>query len=117
MLTENEIDGRQAHALRVKAGLSQSAFWTPLGVHQAVGCRYENGSVKIPRPVRRLMVLRYVAGMEIDVSTPEGVAELESLARVMNSRRAARTETLTAKASVRAAMKNLERASDVLETL
>lgn len=48
-------------ALRKKSGLNQSEFWGPLGVTQSGGSRYENGRVP-PKPVRMLILLRYLNG-------------------------------------------------------
>lgn len=117
MLTENEVDGTSARMLRMKLGLSQSRFWSPLGVAQSVGARYELKNMKIPAPVRKLIVLRHVAGFEPDTATPEGVEEIGTLARAMMSRRAAREQSLQARSAVRNAIKNLERAEGALENI
>lgn len=76
VLTEKDITPAVARNIRLKAGMSQSGFWTPLGVSQSVGCRYEDGQAKIPRSVRILIVATYVAGVKIDTATAGGVQEL-----------------------------------------
>lgn len=45
-------------AIRAKLGLNQSQFWSPLGVTQSGGSRYETGR-DIPRPVQRLIQIAY----------------------------------------------------------
>lgn len=47
---------------RKAEGLNQSDFWKPLGVTQSGGSRYEAGR-NIPAPVRKLIYLIYVAGI------------------------------------------------------
>ena len=51
------IPGADITALRKKSGLSQADFWSPLGITQSGGSRYESGR-KIPKPVMALVVLR-----------------------------------------------------------
>ena len=50
--------GDDVVALRKKLNLNQSEFWSPLGVTQSGGSRYESGR-KIPRPVQKLLVIAY----------------------------------------------------------
>jgi hypothetical protein len=83
--TEKEIDG--AAARRLRGEMSQRAFWQAVHVPQPVGCRYEAGR-RIPTAVRVLLFLRYVAGLTIDASTPEGVAEIMRLAKLQAGRKA-----------------------------
>ena len=52
------ITGPEAKAKRIKLGLNQSEFWSPLGVTQSGGSRYESGR-KIPRPVQKLLAIAY----------------------------------------------------------
>lgn len=42
----------------MKIGLSQSQFWSPVGITQSGGSRYESGR-NIPRPVQKLLVIAY----------------------------------------------------------
>lgn len=46
-------------ATRKKLGLSQSAYWNPLGVEQSSGSRYEAGRAAIPKPIQKLAILAY----------------------------------------------------------
>lgn len=82
-LTEKQVTADVARAMRESLGLSQSAFWEPLGVLQSVGCKYEQ-DVKIPRSVRILLVTTYGAGLKLDTATPEGVEAIEKLAALQN---------------------------------
>ena len=50
--------GDDVVALRKKLSLNQSEFWSPLGVTQSGGSRYESGR-KIPRPVQKLLAIAY----------------------------------------------------------
>lgn len=51
------IPGADITAFRKKNGMNQAAFWSPLGITQSGGSRYESGR-KIPKPVMALVVLR-----------------------------------------------------------
>ncbi len=59
-LTDAEIKG-----LRRKLGLNQSEFWTPLGVTQSGGSRYESGR-NIPNPTSMLIHLVYLSNNPAD---------------------------------------------------
>lgn len=82
-LTEKQVTAEAARSLRESLGLSQKAFWEPLGVLQSVGCTYESGT-KIPKSVRILLVTRYGAGLKLDTATQEGVEAIEKLAALQN---------------------------------
>lgn len=58
-------------ALRKKTGKNQMQFWSPLGVTQSGGSRYESGR-SIPAPVKKLLVIAY--GTE-----KQSAAEVEKL--------------------------------------
>lgn len=45
-------------AVRHKLGLNQTEFWSPVGITQSAGSRYESGR-SIPRPVQILLTIRY----------------------------------------------------------
>lgn len=75
--TENDITPEAAKQLRMASGLTQRAFWTSVGSNQASGHWFEVGKRKsIPRPIRTLIFLRYVAKIDLDVSTPEGASAM-----------------------------------------
>ena len=50
--------GEEVLAMRKKANLNQSEFWSPIGVTQSGGSRYESGR-NIPKPVQRLLEIAY----------------------------------------------------------
>jgi len=58
MATKIKITGLEALAIRKKLSLNQSDFWTPFGVTQSGGSRYESGR-NIPRPVQILLAAKY----------------------------------------------------------
>ena len=88
-LTEKDISGSVARALREQLGMTQTAFWGAVGVKQSVGCRYE-ADMPIPLPVRILIVANYVADLRVNASTADSVHELKKLGQVQSSvRRAA----------------------------
>ena len=57
-----KIDGATVSKHRNKVGMNQAEFWSPLGVTQSGGSRYESGR-NIPAPVQRLYFLTYVVGV------------------------------------------------------
>lgn len=93
MLTEKHINCETVKALRKQMNLSQTAFWGPVGVLQSVGCRYEL-DVKIPKSVRILLVARYVAGLNLDTETEQGVSEIAKLAELQTLRSEVLQKTL-----------------------
>jgi len=50
--------------LRHRLGLNQQQFWSAVGVTQSGGSRYESGR-NMPRPVRELVRLVHVEGIDI----------------------------------------------------
>lgn len=55
--------------LRRKLGLNQHQFWSPIGVTQSGGSRYENER-NMPKPVRELVRLAYIE--QIDLKAIKG---------------------------------------------
>lgn len=108
-LTEKDITGPIARKLREELGLTQGAFWKPIGVKQSVGSRYE-AEMKIPHAVRILLVANYISGMKIDTATQEGVAELSRLGSLQSKNN-------SAKAVVAKAIKSIETARDASQTI
>ena len=54
-----------ALAIRSKLGMNQTDFWSPFGVTQSCGSRYESSrssSRSIPRPVQILLAAKYGKG-------------------------------------------------------
>ena len=116
LITESEITGPIARTLREGLGLTQPAFWNPVGVKQSVGCRYEVDT-PIPASVRILLVARYVAGLTIDATTAEGVADLQQLALVQAKVRSAKSIASSVKSDLNKTIKKLEAARDALQSL
>ena len=52
------ITGEAALAMRQRAGLNQTQFWSRVGIGQSAGSRYESGR-NIPRPVQMLLRIAY----------------------------------------------------------
>lgn len=102
MLTEKDITNEKARELRKSLNLSQAAFWSPIGVLQSVGARYED-DVRIPRSVRILIVTKYCAGLQIDAGTESGVKEIARLASIQ-----------TGGVAVKDAFQALSKASDLI---
>ena len=50
--------------IRNRLSLNQQEFWARIGVTQSGGSRYESGR-KMPKPVRELLRLVHVEGMEL----------------------------------------------------
>ena len=50
--------------IRQRLGLNQHEFWTPIGVTQSGGSRYESGR-NMPRPVQHLLRLVHVEQIDI----------------------------------------------------
>ena len=116
-LTEPDITGAVARELREKTGLSQRAFWEPLGVHQSSGCQYESSASAIPKPVRILLVARYVAGLDIDASTHQGVASLTNLAPIQSNPADVKALARTMCTTLTTAAQGLQAAADALQTI
>lgn len=77
--TEQDVTGAAARSMRESCGLSQKAFWSAVGLTQSGGCRYERGN-RLPKPIRILLFITYVARLKIDASSPAGADELCKLA-------------------------------------
>lgn len=83
-LTEKDITGPVVRAMREELGLTQTAFWSQIGVKQSVGCKYE-AETPIPQAARILIVANYVSGLKIDARTLDGVKELKALGKIQSS--------------------------------
>lgn len=55
-----KLTGAEIKNLRKKLGLNQAAFWSPIGVTQSGGSRYESGR-NIPTPTAMMIHLVYLA--------------------------------------------------------
>lgn len=52
-------DGELARQERKRLGLNQLDFWSPVGITQSGGSRYEKGGRDIPMPVQLLLEIAY----------------------------------------------------------
>ena len=72
------ITGEATLAMRQKAGLNQSVFWSRVGIGQSAGSRYESGR-NIPRPVQMLLRIAYgtkaQAAKQVEALRPATTAE------------------------------------------
>jgi len=66
--------------IRRRLGLNQSEFWGKIGVTQSGGSRYESGR-NMPRPVRELLRLVHVEGIDLNRAKGEDFAIAEELKR------------------------------------
>lgn len=112
--TANDLDQVAVMLIRKRLGMTQQAFWEPLGITQSAGCRYETGS-PIPTPIRILVFVNYVAGLRTDSFTREGVASLMRLSRLQASETAAQAEKLGA--TMTEAMHAMRQASKLLANI
>ena len=116
LLTEKDITGIAARSMREEAGLTQTAFWEPLGVKQSVGCRYES-DIPIPHAVRILIVALYVGGLRFNVSTQQGVEEISKLGAIQSSFREATRLATEIRADIERASKKLVAARDAIASI
>jgi len=72
-----KIDSATVSKHRNKLKLNQKDFWSPLGVTQSGGSRYESGR-NIPVPVQKLFFLVYLASASI---VPADAKRLASIGR------------------------------------
>ena len=117
MITEQQVTGAVARDLREKAGLPQRSFWEPLGVHQSRGCQYESGASSIPKPVRILLVARYVTGLHIDASTPDGVAKISRLSSIQANHAEAKASAKAMRSTFHQAAQRLQSIADALQSI
>jgi transcriptional regulator with XRE-family HTH domain len=73
--TASELNPRE---IRRSLGLNQADFWSRIGVTQSGGSRYESGRA-MPRPVRELLRVVHVEGVDLARVRREDVELLEHL--------------------------------------
>lgn len=72
------IEKMNPREIRHAKGLNQQQFWSVLGVTQSGGSRYESGR-KMPNPVRELLRLVHIEGIDIAKVQREDVEIAEFL--------------------------------------
>lgn len=98
--TEKDITAEVAKSIRLQSGLSQREFWESVGSNQASGHWFESNKRKgVPRPIRILIFLRYVAKIAVDVSQEESASWAVKAGREFH----ARVEALRAEAQAQEA--------------
>lgn len=118
IITEDQITGPVARKMRQHIGLTQKAFWNPVGVQQSVACRYElDAGADIPQAVRILIVARYISGLRIAASTPNEVAHLSKLGAAQAKQAGEKNAVRRARASIDKAVSSLTDAADALQNL
>lgn len=103
--TEKQITTDVARTLREQSGLTQKSFWESVGSNQTSGHWFETGKRKgIPRAIRMMIFMRYVAMLPFDFSTPDGAQAAVSIANEINAKLEAALAALEVKkAQARAA--------------
>ena len=66
--------------IRHRLRLNQQEFWARIGVTQSGGSRYESGR-KMPKPVRELLRLVHIEGMELGAAKREDLKVVGFLKR------------------------------------
>lgn len=79
--TDQDITHITVKQLRHNLGLSQKKFWGAVGVKQASASWYERGR-NIPSAIRKLIFIRYVAGLAHDTGTRKGANELRKFVKL-----------------------------------
>lgn len=64
--------------IRLRLGLNQADFWSRIGVTQSGGSRYESGRA-MPRPVRELLRVVHVEGVDLARVRREDIELLDHL--------------------------------------
>lgn len=69
------LQGKLQHSpreLRIRLGLTQSEFWSPAGVSQSGGSRYESGR-KLPASINTLLYLVHIEGIDLSKLSGDAV--------------------------------------------
>lgn len=114
-MTEQDITNESVKALRKSLGLGQAEFWGPIGVKQSASSGYESKTA-IPKPVRILVVARYVCGIHIDADTAEGVEKTSKLGAVQQKSIKAKAIAGEVKQDLAKAAKSIQTAHDALSS-
>ncbi len=99
------ISPERLKEIREASGLSQVRFWGAIGVKQSAGSDYEKGQ-RMPEPVRRLLVMHYVAGIPTDATT----GHLERIGALAQSESGYRQALASARSNITDAGHMLDRA-------
>lgn len=101
---EADITPEVARQLRHDASLTQREFWGSVGSNQASGHWFEVGKRKrIPKPIRILIFLRYIAKFEIDAGDPTTADVLTRIGTEISAKLTAERAEVAAKEATRVA--------------
>lgn len=114
-MTEQEITNESVKVLRKALGMGQAEFWGPIGVKQSASSGYESKTA-IPKPVRILVVARYVCGIHIDADTDDGVAATAKLGAIQQKKIKAKAIAGEVKQDLAKAAKSIQTAHDALSS-
>ena len=74
-MTDHKINPKE---IRKQLGLNQHEFWSQIGVTQSGGSRYESGR-NMPKPVRELLRVVHIEGIDLGRIKREEIQALEYL--------------------------------------
>jgi len=114
-MKEQEITNESVKMLRKTLGLGQAEFWGPIGVKQAAASGYENDTA-IPKPVRILVVARYICGIHVDAETDDGVEKASMLGAIQQKTIKAKAIAVEVKQDLAKAAKSIQTAHDALSS-
>lgn len=114
--TESDITPDVAKQIRSQSGLTQKQFWESVGSNQGSGHWFEAGKRRgIPKPIRILIFLKYVANVDIDVTTPESAQVAVKIGREVAARIEAQRAEDEAKQAQQRAREMAEKVRQVAE--
>jgi len=114
-MKEQEITNESVKMLRKTLGLGQAEFWGPIGVKQSAASGYESDTA-IPKPVRILVVARYICGIHIDADTDDGVEKASKLGAIQQKSIKAKAIAGEVKQDLAKAAKSIQTAHDALSS-
>ena len=85
-----------------------------MGLTQSGGSRYEQGQ-RVPRPIRILIYTMYVAGIQVDATSKDGIDRLFRLAQLQASETSESSTIIGAQ--IMDAMKHVKKAASILAAL
>lgn len=80
--TAKDVTGKLACKVRIEQGESQRVFWERFGVTKGTGWLYENESYEIPKTVKELFFIKYIAGINFNATTVDGAKQLRKLGQL-----------------------------------
>lgn len=113
--TEKQITPLVAKSIREQSGMTQRKFWESVGSNQTSGHWFENGKRDIiPKPLRMLIFLRYVALIDFDLSSADTARQAVSIGREISARLEAQRLEAEAKRLEQQTKETKQRASELM---